>query len=859
MPIPVLPHDVFSSSILPASEVLKQLGSSDKGLSRHEAQQRLEHGGLNALQQERVTWLYVLWRQLASPFVAILLFAATASFILGDAINGLMIVLFIAINTLLGFYQEYRSEQSLRLLRQYVTLQTTVRREGSNQSIDSQKLVRGDIVVLQAGDRVPADLRLLEVTALFVNESTLTGESAPVAKLHHKLTSSAITMFNARNVVFAGTTVVQGVARGVAVATGAAMTIASIAQLAAAIPRESEFHRNISVFSRFIIRLTVVTIALVFVANLALKGSRADTIELLVFSIALAVSVIPEALPLVTTFSLSRGALHLARRKVVVKRLSAIEDLGSIDVLCTDKTGTLTENNLIVAETYGSDARLLQYAAFSRLFLGERIHEQANAFDEAIWNRLVARDRSQLAHFRPVRRLPFDPDRRRDSFYVTDGTEHCLVVRGAWESIQSALLHLDDHERQRVELWMKAQGKHGRRVLTVAMKQFADGNASSLHDEESNLTLLGLISFIDPIKKTTKRAVQHAQRLGVMVKILTGDAPQVAGAVGHEIGLITHPSHVITGEHFNSLSTKEQHAAVHTYNVFARVSPQDKHNIVQLLQEQHRVGFLGEGINDAPALKTANVALVVQGAAAIAEEAADVVLLRKGLDVIVDGIAQGRMIFANTIKYIKATLASNFGNFYAVAVASLFIDFLPMLPVQILLLNLLSDFPMIAIATDTIDPVEARQPRTYNLREIAFFSTLLGIVSTFFDFMFFALFYRHGPAVLQTNWFIASILTELAFLFSVRSIQPIWRAKRPATTIILLSLIAAGTTFLLPLTRIGQTLFHFNQPTPGHVGLIVSLVVLYFAASESTKLIYYRLTQKTAHNAAPILPESLAT
>jgi Mg2+-importing ATPase len=325
---------------------------------------------------------------------------------------------------------------------------------------------------------------------------------------------------------------------------------------------------------------------------------------------------------------------------------------------------------------------------------------------------------------------------------------------------------------------------------------------------------------------------------------LTGDSPQVAGAVAYQIGLIDDPSHVVTGDELEKLDVHKQLKKVRENAVFARVSPEQKYKIIQLLQEKYEVGFLGEGINDAPALKIANVAIVVQGATDIAREASDIILLNKSLKVIIDGIKEGRETFANTSKYIKATLSSNFGNFYTVAIASLFINFLPLLPLQILLINLLTDFPMIAVAADTVDSEELISPRTYDIREIALVGTFLGIISSFFDFLFFALFVSISPQVLQTNWFMGSVLTELVFLFSIRTRLPIWKAKKPAFILFILTVIAFMTAILLPYTSLGQTIFSFKAPSLVHVELILGLVGFYFISTESVKLLYYHFTAK---------------
>ena len=650
-------------------------------------------------------------------------------------------------------------------------------------------------------------------------------------------------LYEAVNLGFSGTTIVSGKGIGIVVATGKETALGTIAKLVTETKRVSGFATGIGRFSSFILRLVVITIALMFFANLIIKGGDVRVGEFFIFSIALAVSAIPEALPVVTTFSLSRGALRLAKHKVVVKRLSAIEDLGSIDVLCTDKTGTLTENRLTVAETYAADPHHALFLAALGSPQSSGKKDVNNAFDRALWDALDSEQQQQVNGFRQIAELPFTPERRRNTMLTaaSDGT-FTLIVRGAAETILPLCSGLAHHLQPEVENWIDQQGRQGRRVLALALREHAD---STLHEEdEHDLRFLGLVSFVDPVKKSTADAVEKAKQLGVTIKILTGDGPDVAGAVAKTIGLVENENDVMTGSQLEERPAVEQLEAVERIAVFARVSPQQKYRIIQLLQQRYQVGFLGEGINDAPALKIANVALVVESASDIAREASDIMLLQKGLNVIVDGIKEGREVFANTTKYIKSTLASNFGNFYTIAVVSLFINFLPILPIQILLINLLSDFPMIAVATDSVDSEELQRPKSYDVKKIALVATLLGLVSTVFDFVFLGVFFHSGPQVLQTMWFLESILTELLFLFSIRTRGVFWKAKRPSTPILWLTVLAAIVTITLPFTHIGQTEFHFARPQAWAMAALFIIVILYFAASECVKLLIYRYLQR---------------
>ena len=833
-------------SVVKIDEIVRELETSpDSGIGHQEAARRQKKYGFNELAGKELRWTSVLLRQFKSYFIYLLVGAAVIAFALGGYIDGLMILLFVTINAVLGFYQEYHSEQTIKLLKKYVAAKSRVRRDGREIIIESREVVPGDILIVEAGDMLSADVRFFkDDNDLTIDESALTGESAPVSKTGGILPNPAKEIYQAKNIGFAGTVALSGRGEGIVFAAGADTQIGGIAHLAAATARESVFEKSINSFSKFILWLVLSTLFLIFLANLFIRGDGVRIGELFIFSIALAVSVIPEALPVVTTFSLSRGALRLAKNKVVVKRLSAIEDLGSIEVLCSDKTGTLTENKLTVAEIFSSNP---QEALFYANLASEDGKRSNVAFDVALRAALSPKESEKISHYKRLDEIPFDPQRRKNCVLVESlpaqagGGKRELIVRGAPENVIAFSKNLSETEREELNRQIVQEGRDGRRVFAVAKKELPSKSQVNLVEEEKkDLYFLGMISFADPIKSTAKAAIEKAERLGIKIKILTGDAKDVAGAVAHRLGLIDSPDKVITGEEFDKMPSAAQHLAVEEHSVFARVSPEQKYKVIQLLREKREVGFLGEGINDAPALKIANVALVVQGAADIAQEAADIVLLQKSLEVIVDGIKEGREVFANTMKYIKATLSSNFGNFYAVAVASLLIDFLPMLPLQILLVNLLSDFPMIAIATDNVDADELKKPREYQVREIVLLATILGLISAVFDFIFFGLFYRISPQVLQTNWFMASIITELFFLFSIRTHFFFARAKGPSRPLLWLSAAAFGATIILPFTDFGQSIFKFTPPTSSHLIMILSIAAVYFAITEGVKLLYYR-------------------
>jgi P-type Mg2+ transporter len=838
--MPTAPDQFHYSHFLTPSpdHILADFDQSLKtGYSSAQVKKSTQTFGRNEIKTKAVSGWHIFARQWRSPFIYMLVAAVTLAFILGELIDGFMISLFIFINVSLGFIQEFRSEKNLQLLKKYLASHATVVRDGKHILVPREDIVIGDLIVLKPGDIVSADARVISVQDLLVDESVLTGESEPSAKSADALPQRTTATHQAKNILFSGTSILRGEAQAIVIATGNHTVFASIAKLTSQTVRVSSFEKGMNRFSAFVLYMVLITLFLLLAANLIFNPQHESLFRLLIFSIALATAAIPEGLPLVITFSLSRGALFLAKHKVVVRRLSAIEDLGGIQVLCTDKTGTITQNKLTVSDTHTSNLdNLIHLAAISIPLLKK--HEAPDPFDQAITDFAHRRHRHiPLSH--PLSSLPFDPKRRVGSTIISLQNQPTLIVRGAPENILPAC-HVSPSELKTLTNWLEQKGLQGERVLAIAAKQVTQTGTYDSQLETSGLKLLGIFAFSDPLKPSTQEAINKAAKLGVKVKVITGDNPQVAGFVGQQIGLISSPSQVISGEDFMALSAHKQLQAAAEYHVFARVNPEQKFHIVNILKQLYEVGFLGEGINDAPALKTANVALVVQKASDIARDAADIVLLKSSLKVIIDGIQAGRQVFANTIKYVKITLASNFGNFYAIAIVSFFVDFLPMTALQILLVNLLSDFPLITVVTDTVDQEDLEKPESYNLKEFAIVAGLFGFVSSIFDFLFFGTFLRSGASILQTNWFIGSILTELILIYSLRTKKPFYKASAPGKPMVILTALAAIVTLIIPYTAIGQNVFNFTPPSALHLTLIFSLVIIYFITTEITKLLYYR-------------------
>jgi len=836
--------------------VFASFQTSERGLSEAEAKRRLERFGTNELVAKRVTWVQVALRQFRSPMVYLLAAAAALSLAFGQRTDGLTIVVILFINAAIGFWQEYRSEQAVEKLREKLAARARVRRGGSVAAVERRALVPGDVVLLEPGDVVSADLRVTVSHRLTLDESALTGESAAVGKVPDAERVDG--KERATNMAFMMTRVAAGYGEGIVVATGPATVIGAIAKLTEETPRVSAFERNLQEFSSFLLKAVAIVLGVVFAVNVFLKG-ESQLVPQFLFAAALAVSVVPEALPAVSSLTLARGALKLAKRHVVVKRLSAIEDLGHVEVLCTDKTGTLTEGLMSVVSVRAQDRAAALSLALDAATEEElhKLHASPKTFDAAVVKE-AGKDAADAALRR--KRLwfsPFDPSRRRASSVIDAGRGATLVSLGAPEEILARSIERAGHggakplspqdvaaEKEAV----RAEGRKGRRVLALAFRA-VDARSGYGDEDERGLTYVGTISFEDPLKLTAKKAIEHAGGLNVRIKILTGDSPEVAGAVGVQTGAIGRMEDVVTGETLDASSAADFERLIETRHVFARVTPEQKFRIIQGLQRHFQVGFLGEGINDAPALKAANVALAVDHASDVAREAADIILLRKDLHVIVSGIREGREIFTNIVKYVKYTLIGNFGNFIAVAVVSLLIDELPMLPIQILLLNLLTDLPLISVAADTVDAEEVRSPKRFDLKELAFIAVFLGMVSSFFDFAYFALNRKEGLEAVRTLWFLFSVTTEILLIYSIRTRKPFWKATRPPGLMTGLAFVTIACALALTYLPGPRELFHFVLPTDVQLRGVVGLALAYLAATEIVKLAYVNWSRPKTANA----------
>lgn len=785
-----------------------------KGLNSSDVIERRKKFGKNEIPQPKFGFLKLVLRQVKSIFIVILFAAAFITFLLEEYLDAIFILVFVLAGVSLGVYQEFKSNSAAEKLKTYLIRKITVRRNAEEQEVLVTDLVPGDILKLETGDMIPADAEIVETTGLLVDETTFTGESIPVAKGEEEKGED--------NKLLQGTIIIRGLAYAKVTKTGTETRLAKIAKTAISTTGSvSELTKGVDRISYFVMWTTLITLTFVILANIIIKGGDTDIPHLLVFAIALAISVIPEILPLVVTFSLSRGALKLAKNSVIVKKLTAVQDLGMVDLLCTDKTGTITENKLTFKNDY-----LIPESAWHPLVLSSLVAHNLNKripepFDLATENALNEEQRKIVDNYLIIEQEPFDPSLRSNGSKVKskiDGSE-IHIRRGSPEYFfEQGLV-----ERDVVKEWLLDEERQGRRVLGLS------------YNDGSGAKFAGFISFVDSLKESTKETLALAKELNVAVTIITGDSLLVAEAVGRETGLVSNKREVVEATEFFSFSVEKQQKLIGKIRVFARTTPEQKLSLILLLKEKYTVGFLGEGINDTAALKASDVSLVVESASDVARELSDIVLMESDLRVIIDGIKYGRETYANTLKYIRITLASNFGNFYAVAIGSLLITFLPMLPKQILLLNLLSDIPMLAIAFDRVGKEEVSHPQKYEFKSMYAIFITLGLVSTIFDFMWFGLFYKEGPEILQTNWFIASVLTEIVLFFSLRTMLPIEKGGRPAPIIVWISAVTFILTILIPLIPITAKYFEFTTPSLNDMFLIVSLTAVYFIASELAK------------------------
>jgi Mg2+-importing ATPase len=829
------------------SRLYADLESSEKGLSSEEARKRLEVYGKNELPgKEKRTALRIFLSQFKSAFLIVLLFAAIVSFFFHQRIEAIVILAMIVINVLMGFIQEYRAERTIKALEEYVSVKAKVLRNKEIIEIDSKKLVPGDVVYLDIGDMVPADIRLMATDSMSADEAALTGESMPVSKIMQGNYEKCSIPQDIKNMVFMGTSIASGYGHGIVVSTGKETFFGKISTFAEE-QDKGDFQINMNKFSSMLLKVIILMTLFIFIVNGILgKGILTS----LLFALALAVGITPELLPVILTVSLSKGAIKMAKEKVVIKKLMSIEDLGNIDILCCDKTGTLTEGKLSLMNYLNmnekKEKRLLLYSMLCNSGTGARGTD--NPLDKAVWlSKEAELIRPEYEKYEILDKNEFDFERRRMSVLVSNKGIKKLIIKGAPESIMgiSAFMEMDGEKvrlsknhiadiREKVENYEK----NGYRVVLIAERDLVK-NGSSEKDEK-DLSLLGFLLFLDPPKKTVREALDKFKKLNVDVKILSGDSPIITKKICEEVGLHIN-GRVINGEELKKLSEKRFGECCKKYNVFARIDPEQKHRIVAFLSKSHVVGFLGDGINDVPALKAANVGISVESGTGIAKDAADIILLQKSLLVLAHGIIEGRKTFVNINKYILNTISANYGNMFTVAASSLFMKFIPLLPSQILLNNFVSDVPNLAISSDKVDDELLKKPKKWNLNLIYKFMIYFGILSSFFDLLLIStmLLMRTNAEVFRTAWFTESLLSEVLIVFAIRTSRPFFRSK-PSNWLVFISIVSAIIGVLITYAVIGKKFFDFAAMPLWILGLIAGILIAYFVSAEFLKKFFFR-------------------
>jgi P-type Mg2+ transporter len=834
------PTGIVSAAEDTGTHILERLGvTADAGLSSPEAARRLVQWGPNAVSSHQARLLPVLWHQLRSPLLALLLAAAVASYFTGERSDAVIIGVIVGLSVGLGFVNEYRAEKAAEGLHSQVRHQAVVIRDGSPATIDVTSLVPGDVVELRLGDIVPADVRLLACTGLECDESVLTGESLPAEK-DTAAVPAGTPLAELSGCALMGTVVSAGSGLGVVAATGGRTEFGKIAAGLATHPLDTEFQVGLRRFSMLLVYVAGALTTSIFVINVALHK---PVIDALLFSLAIAVGITPQLLPAVVSSSLAAGSRQMSRRKVLVKRLVCIEDLGDIDVLFTDKTGTLTQGRIdymraVPAAADSADA-VLQWGLLCTENMthgGQAVG--GNPLDQALWQSpAAATGRLGLAGYERLAVLPFDHERRMVSVVIRDTAgDIIMVTKGAPESVLDRCVAVPAAARDA----LAAEFAAGNRVVAVATRAAADASRLTPADEHG-LLLAGFLVFLDPPKQDAADSLRRLAGLGIAVKIVTGDNPAVAVKVCRDLGLAAGGA--LTGAQLDALDDAQLAAAIPATTVFARVSPEHKARIVRSQRcSGGGVAFLGDGVNDALALHAADVGISVDSAADVAKDAADVILLKKDLSVLADGVAEGRRIFANTIKYVLMGTSSNFGNMFSAAGASLFLKFLPMLPSQILLNNLLYDGSQLAIPTDNVDEEQLRRPSHWDIGFIRRFMIFFGPLSSLFDFITFGIMlwvFHSGPAQFRSGWFVESLATQTLVIFAIRTRRIPFFRSNPSLPLTLAALGVAAIGALLPATPLAHTLGF--RPLPGaFFAALVGMVIAYLALIELGKRIFYR-------------------
>jgi P-type Mg2+ transporter len=783
----------------------------------------------------------------------ILIAVAVASGLLGQPQQAEIIIIIIIISAALGFYNEYRASKLVEDLESTVSIKAVVTRDGKTAQVDATTLVPGDLVTVYIGDIAPADMRLVNSTELQVNESTLTGESFPVEKNADKLSAPPGTPTQSSNLLFMGTVVTRGTAKGVVISTGKSTQFGSISKSLARVHPQTEFQRGTKRYGNLLLTLTVFLVIAIFTLNIAVGH---PLVNALLFGLAIAIGIVPEMMPAIVTITLSTGAHRMAKEKVIVKRLESMENIGNIDVLCTDKTGTLTEGKIVLKNIYTPDSnpddgRLLTFSLLcNTAIVGETI--TGNPMDVAIWDYAVQNGlKDSTKDYAKVNEIPFDYHRRIISVIEKRGDALVLISKGAPESLlpHCTFIEMKDQKQSAAPELINSlntgftdYASQGYRLLGVAYKEITEAKSQYSPSDETDLTLAGFLVFTDPPKKDAAEALAKFGTLGIAVKILTGDNELVARKMCETVGLTVKG--VTTGTDLGHLSWTDVKSTAETSTIFARVSPDQKLDIIKALKENgHVVGYMGDGVNDAPALYEADAGISVDTGVDVAKDAADVVLLNKDLGTLANGVEEGRRTFANTNKYVLMGTSSNFGNMFSASAGSVFLPFLPMLPIQILFLNLLYNFSNLTLPTDNVDKEYTKWPRRWDIGFVKNFTLFFGPFSSVYDFLTFGIMlfiFGASASLFQSAWFVESFWTQTLIIFVIRTRRFPFFKSRPGKWLALLTLTCVAFGTIVPFTVLGA-IMGFTALPPTFWILNILMTVTYLFLVDAGKVFFYKV------------------
>lgn len=832
------PHTPFWNQTLDA--LLQALQTNaDTGLTQAEANRRFRQFGANTIHESRnLSNLQLLWRQFSSPFMLLLLFTDGLSFTLGEHVDAIIIFSIILLSGLISFWQEKGANDIVEKLLALVRVKALVLREGKQKELDVEEVVPGDILLLAAGDVIPADARLLASKDLFISEAALTGEPYPVNKMPSELPIETA-LKDRKNVLYKGTHIVSGTGKALAISTGRDTEFGKIAQHVKSEKAETSFEHGLRRFSYLLMEIVLLLTFVIFAVNIYFHRPFIDS---LLFSLALAIGVTPFLLPAIVGISLAYGARHMASRKVIVKRLAAIENFGSMNVFCSDKTGTLTSGEIVVQDfldTSGnSNPKVLQYARWNAL--AETGYK--NPIDEAIRNQLIDKEIS----FVKLDETPFDFIRKKLSVLIEVNGERLMVTKGAFHKIldicdqieiKNSIEPIDNHI-ETLENTYKSYSSEGCRIIGVCYKKIEKTGIT--RSDEANMIFLGMVLFTDPPKKGIIESVARMRELGIRLKILSGDSQSVNVHLGKLLHLNTDS--VLIGSELHKFTDVALAEQVKRIDIFAELEPSHKERIVRLLSHAGNVvGYMGDGINDISSLHVADVSISVSNAVDVAKSTADFVLLEKDLNVLLDGILEGRKTFVNSLKYTFMTTSANFGNVISMGIASLFLPFLPLLPKQILATQFISDLPAMTIPSDNVDADWLDTPKRWDIGFIKKFMVAFGLLSTVFDMITFAVllwWLKSTPEEFRSGWFTITILTEFVVLWVLRS-KKVFYKSRPGKLMLFTTLIMFIFIFILPFTILGQLLDLDKMPVH-HIGVVLGIVALYALSNEMLKIIFYK-------------------